>query len=80
LEARELSGLANLGLSPARGEPAPIVDFDYTLNLSKNAFVLMRYIYEGFPGMSGGTAVGILVSARTVILERHPEWENRTLQ
>jgi hypothetical protein len=60
------------------GDPldAPQVDFDFVLNASKDAFVLMRYIFEsGIPPNAGWLGDVIVEGARKAILEKHPEWE-----
>jgi hypothetical protein len=55
--------------------PVPKADFDYVLSASKDAFVIMRYIYEGMPSDTGWLADDVLEGARKVILASHPEWE-----
>jgi hypothetical protein len=60
------------------GQPGPKVDFDFVLSASKDAFVEMRYIYEqGIKPDTGWLADTIVEGARKVILEKHPDWENR---
>lgn len=54
--------------------PLPLVTFDYVLDMSRNAFPISRYIYEGLPGKSGWVAAGILDATRQTILSVHPEW------
>ena len=56
--------------------PVPKVDFDFVLSASKDAFVVMRYIYE--PGLkpdTGWLADVIVEAARRTILDKHPDWE-----
>lgn len=52
----------------------PKLDFDYVLSGSKNAFTIMRYLYEGLPPGEGWLADYILEGARQAILARHPDW------
>jgi HEPN domain-containing protein len=57
------------------GVKAPIVDFDYVLTASREAFQLARYIYEGgFPAEKGWIADVIMDGARRTILDRFPDW------
>jgi hypothetical protein len=57
-------------------EPTPIVDFNYCLSVSRNAFYVMRYIYEqGVPPSEGWLGDTIVEGARWAILDKHPEWE-----
>lgn len=56
------------------GRQMPKPDFDYVLSASKDAFVKMRYIYEGMPPDTGWLADDILEGARQVILAKHPDW------
>ncbi len=60
----------------ASGVAPPNVDFDFVLNLSRNAFNITRYIYEGIPAMSGWVANGIVFATRQAILEKHPLWQH----
>jgi len=72
-EARRYVGeaYAKSGLAP----PPPLVDFDFLLDSSEDAFPLVRYIYErGLPAGKGWIADPILEAARTTILARHPAW------
>lgn len=57
------------------GGTVPNVDFDYILEMSKNAFELMRYIYEGIPSQTGWIAGGIVDATRQAILEQNPTWD-----
>jgi hypothetical protein len=60
------------------GLSAPRVDFDYVLSASKDAFRTMRYIYEkGIDTHKGWLGDTIVEGARSAILEKHPEWENK---
>jgi hypothetical protein len=58
------------------GRPVPKVDFDFVLSASKDAFVVMRYIYEsGIKTDTGWLADAIVEAARQAILDKHPDWE-----
>jgi hypothetical protein len=60
----------------ASDEATPTVDFNYCLSVSRNAFNLMRYIYEqGIPPGEGWLGDTIVEGARQAILDKHPEWE-----
>jgi hypothetical protein len=62
----------------ANSSPIPKVDFGYCLSVSKDAFNLMRYIYErGIPPGAGWLGDVIVEGARQTILDRHPEWERK---
>ena len=64
--------------SIAIGSQVPEVNFDYCLSVSKDAFNLMRYIYEsGIPPGAGWLGDVIVEGARLTILDRHPEWEHK---
>ena len=64
--------------SIAIGSQVPEVNFDYCLSVSKDAFNLMRYIYEsGIPPGAGWLGDVIVEGARRTILDRHPEWEHK---
>jgi HEPN domain-containing protein len=58
----------------ARKRPMPKLDFDYVLSSSKNAFRIMRYIFEGLQPSAGWLADYILEGARQTILAKHPDW------
>jgi hypothetical protein len=58
----------------AAGVTPHAVDFDNVLNFSQDAFVLMRYIYESLPPMSGWFGHAIMVAARQHIVDLHPDW------
>ena len=59
------------------GAAIPKIDFNYCLSASKNAFGVMRYVFEkGVAPHRGWLGDTIVESARYVILERHPDWEN----
>jgi len=59
----------------ASGRPVPKPAFDFALSASKDAFYLMRYVYEkGIPVDTGWLASDILEGARQVILAKHPDW------
>jgi len=61
----------------ARGRPTLKIDFDDTLSGSKDAFQMMRYLYEkGIPPNTGWMADPILDGARQVILDKHPDWKD----
>jgi hypothetical protein len=62
------------GQYTASGRPTPKVDFDFVLSVSKSAFRLMRYLYEGLPPDTGWVADIILDGARHAILLKHPDW------
>jgi hypothetical protein len=56
-------------------KPAPIVDFNFVLRASKNAFEATRYLYEtGIREGTGWIADPIADGARERILELHPDW------
>ena len=64
--------------SIAIGSQIPEVNFDYCLSVSKDAFNLMRYMYEsGIPPGAGWLGDVIVEGARQTILDRHPEWEHK---
>jgi hypothetical protein len=52
----------------------PKLDFDYVLAGSKDAFTVMRYLYEGLGPGKGWLADYILEGARQTILVKHPDW------
>jgi len=56
-------------------KPAPTIDFDYVLSVSRRAFPIARYIYEGLPAEQGWVAEMIMEGARSVIIKRFPHWE-----
>jgi HEPN domain-containing protein len=56
------------------GEPVPKVDFTFCLNISRDAFTTMRYLYEGVRPDKGWAGDGIVESARQVILDKYPHW------
>ena len=53
----------------AQGKSGLVVDFDSVLAMSKDAFTLMRYAYEGMPPNTGWAADGILECWRKRILK-----------
>jgi len=55
--------------------PVPRVDFDFVLNVSRKAFVKMRYLAEGATLDEEWLADDIVEGTRQVILRRHPDWE-----
>jgi HEPN domain-containing protein len=57
------------------GRPTPKANFDFVLSASKDAFIVMRYLYEGMPSDEGWLAHDIMEGARQVILDKHPNWE-----
>jgi len=57
---------------------APNIDFNFALSLSRDAFVTMRYAYEGIPPNAGWAGDVIIDCTRQRILELHPEWEARS--
>jgi|ERR1051325_150843 hypothetical protein len=57
-----------------RAIPEPL--FDYVLANSKDAFVKMRYAYEGHPPDTGWLAHDIERGAREQILHMYPHWKN----
>jgi HEPN domain-containing protein len=58
------------------GSMPPKVDFEYVLSASKDAFVTMRYVYEGgIETNKGWLADTIVEAARNVILDTYPNWE-----
>ncbi|HET9848693.1 MAG TPA: hypothetical protein VFR68_09085 [Candidatus Dormibacteraeota bacterium] len=57
------------------GRPIPKIDFAFALSISKDAFSIMRYVYEGVPPDKGWAGDTIVEGARNRILEIHPEWE-----
>jgi len=61
------------------GRPAPTVDFDYVLSVSRRAFPIARYLYEGVPAEQGWVAETIMEGARRTILKRFPHWEKARL-
>jgi hypothetical protein len=60
------------------GRTVPHIDFDFVLSLSRDAFVTMRYAYEGIPPNAGWAGDAIIDCTRQRILELHPEWEARS--
>ena len=58
------------------GSAVPEPFFDYVLARSKDAFEIMRYLYEGLPPASGWLAIHILDGTRDHILRLHPDWRN----
>jgi hypothetical protein len=58
-----------------QGISAPEVTFDYMLTKSSDAFVKLRYAFEGrLTNGEGFTAGRMIDGVRSVILEHHPEW------
>jgi hypothetical protein len=59
----------------AGNEELPVVDFDFVLARSSNAFVRARYIFEaGLREGEGWMADPIILCARRVILDAHSDW------
>jgi hypothetical protein len=61
-------------------QPGHAPDFDQDLHLSKDAFVLFRYLYEGGDGQAlenaNYIASEIMEAVRAVILQRKKDWIN----
>jgi hypothetical protein len=58
------------------GREKPNFSFDFCLKASRNGFVRLRYLHEmGAEPESGWLGDVIMEGARSVILEKHPEWE-----
>lgn len=65
------------GMYAANGRPLPQVDLNFVLTVSKDAFSIMRYAFEGVPHDSGWLADTILEAVRDTILAMHPDWERK---
>jgi hypothetical protein len=65
------------GMYAGNGRPLPKVDLNFVLTVSKDAFSLMRYAFEGIPSDTGWLADTVLEAARDTILTMHPDWERK---
>jgi hypothetical protein len=65
------------GMYAGTDRPLPEVDFDFVLAVSKDAFTIMRYAFEGIDPDKGWLADTILEATRDTILSIHPDWERK---
>jgi hypothetical protein len=55
-------------------------DFDSALKVSSDAFMKVRYLYEGVKPGSGWMCSGVMRVTRDLILERNPTWNPTYIQ
>src|SRR5437870_5793259 len=62
------------GMYASSGRPLPNVDFNWTLTVSKDAFRILRYAFEGIDSDTGWLGDTIMEAARDTILSIYPDW------